>query len=376
MSQFRLKSVLVVFCGLFAFWHGRADESLAQLFVEYPNQNQTYGDHVLNSNWAGVDVGITVSFDSDDVTLHEDGVGSSQRTARNTQTFVAPADPENPRTYDNEFLVRTYGGRLPLIQQMSADGTSVLTYAFDAPVNFPLDLFVTDVDRSDSVTVTAFDAAGLLIDMNQWQLVSEGDLSTYRDTGGAFSEIVAPVPVTVFSANSISLDAVNNINYNVQLGRIEISFVGTQNSPTRSSPNTGSHIYLALSTVPGLVGDFNRDGVVNVLDIDFYSGNLGQPASFDSQLDLDLDNDIDLNDMNLHIENFVQTSNGLTGTFPGDIDLDGQVDVLGDAFTLIANLGSAGPYSYGVGDLNADGAVDVLGDAFVLIANLGRSNEL
>ena len=133
---------------------------------------------------------------------------------------------------------------------------------------------------------------------------------------------------------------------------------------------------MALSTVPGLVGDFNRDGVVDVLDIDFYSGNLGQPASFDSQLDLDLDNDIDLNDMNLHIENFVQTSNGLTGTFPGDIDLDGQVDVLGDAFTLIANLGSAGPYSYGVGDLNADGAVDVLGDAFVLIANLGRSNEL
>ena len=387
MPKFSSRIVVSAAVGMLSFCQGFVQSSPAQNFVEYPNQNQSYGDHVLNSDWAGVDSGITVSFDSDDVTLHEDGVGSSQRTARNTQNFVAPAGPENPQTYDNEFLVETYGSRLPLIQQMSANGSSVFTYAFDAPVDFPLDLFVTDVDRSDSVTVTAYDAADQLLDMTLWQLVSEGDLSTYRDTGGAFSEIVAPVPVTVFSADSISLDAVNDINYNrsysilrspanVQLRRIEITFVGMQNSPTRASPNTGSHIYLALSTIPELPGDFNMDGVVDVLDIDFYSGNLGQPASFDPQLDLDGDNDIDLDDMNFHIENFVQTSNGLIGTFVGDIDLDGQVDVLGDAFALIANLGSAGPYSYGLGDLNADRAVDVLGDAFTLIANLGRSNSL
>ena len=386
MFRFCFKPIFVALASFLTCCLVSDNPSLAQLFVEYPNQNQTYGDHTLNSDWAGVDVGITVTFDSDDVTLHEDGVGSSQRTTRNTQTFVEPAGPENPQTYDNPFLVSTYGSRLPLIQQMSANGSSVFTYAFDTPIDFSLDLFVTDVDRSDQVMVTAIDDANNLLDMSQWELVSEGDLSIYRDTGGAFSEIVAPVPITIFDTNFISLDAVDDANYNrsysilrspsgVNLSRIEISFVGMQNSPERARPNTGSHIYLALSTVPPASGDFSGDGVVDVTDIDFYSGNLGQAATFDPQLDLDGDSDIDLDDMNFHIANLVQTSNGQTGTAPGDMDLDGRVDVLGDAFVLIANLGSAGPYSYGLGDLNADRTVDVLGDAFILIANLGFSND-
>ena len=58
---------------------------------------------------------------------------------------------------------------------------------------------------------------------------------------------------------------------------------------------------------------------------------------------------------------------------PGDITLDGTVDVLGDAFALIANLGLSGDTSWSQGDLDADGTVDVLGDAFILIANLGRT---
>jgi len=386
MSRFCVKPLVVGLAGLLAFCCGQVDRSFAQLFVEYPNQNQTYGDHTLNSDWDGVDVGITVTFDSDDVTTHEDGVGSSQRTARNTQNFVGPAGPDNPRSYDNELLVETYGNRLPLIQQMSSTGTSIFTYAFDTPIDFSVDLFVTDVDRSDQVVVTAYDGANNLIDMTQWELVSEGDLSTYRDTGGAFSETVAPVPDTVFDTDFISLDAVDSINYNrsysilrspagANLSRIEISFAGIQNSPSRASPNTGSHIYLALSTVPQLIGDFNGDGVVDVVDIDFYSGNLGQSAAFDPQLDLDNDNDIDLDDLNFHVENYVQSSNGQTGTLVGDINLDGQVDVLGDAIIVVQNLNSTGPYSYGFGDLNADQAVDVLGDAIILITNLGLSNN-
>ena len=385
MSQFRLNAVIVISACVSLLCVGRASVLQAQLFVEYPNQNQTYGDHTLNSVWDGVDVGLTVSFDSDDITLHEDGVGISQRTARNTQNFVEPAGPENPQNYDNNFLVGTYGSRLPLIQQMSADGTSVFTYAFDDRIDFPVDLFVTDVDRSDRVSVTAFDSQNNPLDMTQWELISEGDLSIYKDTGSAFSETVAPVPVTVFDTDLISLDAVDDTNYNrsysilrspsgVGLGRIEITFVGSTNSPSRASPNTGAHIYLALATVPFSVGDFNRDGIVNVTDIDFYSGNLGQPASFDPQLDLDGDNDIDGDDLNFHIENYVQTSNGQMGAVLGDMNLDGRVDVLTDAFTLIGNLNSTGPYSYGLGDLNADQAVDVLGDAFILIGNLGQSN--
>ncbi|MDA8563310.1 hypothetical protein N9L06_02545 [Mariniblastus sp.] len=59
--------------------------------------------------------------------------------------------------------------------------------------------------------------------------------------------------------------------------------------------------------------------------------------------------------------------------FARDINLDGTVDVLGDAFALIENLNNAAT-SWAQGDLNGDGTVDVLGDAFALIANLGNAN--
>ena len=75
----------------------------------------------------------------------------------------------------------------------------------------------------------------------------------------------------------------------------------------------------------------------------------------------------------MHITTLVQTANELTGTFVGDINLDGSVDVLGDAFALISNLGSSDT-GYAGGDLNADCMVNVLGDAFVLISNLGSTN--
>ena len=239
----------------------------AQNFVEFPGQNQTYGDHTLNSNWVGGPTGVTVTFDSDDVTMHEDGNGSSQRTARNTQTFTGPSDPSNPQNYDNLSLISRYGNRLPLIQQMSANGTSNLSFLFDDPVNEALDLFITDVDNSDFVTVRAFNDQGVAMDMDQWTLVDEGDLSLYKDTGTVFSDIIAPVPTTVFNSSEISLTAIDDSNYNrsfsilrnpigQNLGRIEITFVGTKNSPDRDNPNTGSHIYAALTTAVPEPGSF------------------------------------------------------------------------------------------------------------------------
>ena len=58
---------------------------------------------------------------------------------------------------------------------------------------------------------------------------------------------------------------------------------------------------------------------------------------------------------------------------PGDANLDGQVNVLDDAFALVGNLGTAGGATWAQGDFNGDGAVDVLGDAFILIGRLGQS---
>ena len=57
----------------------------------------------------------------------------------------------------------------------------------------------------------------------------------------------------------------------------------------------------------------------------------------------------------------------------GDINQDGEVDILGDAFILVQNLGRNDGVSWSDGDLNGDGTVDVLGDAFQLVGNLGQS---
>ena len=126
---------------------------------------------------------------------------------------------------------------------------------------------------------------------------------------------------------------------------------------------------------PQVLGDFDEDSDVDADDIDFYSGNIGLGASGNlAQLDLVEDGLITLADHDTHIMTLVETSNGQTGAIIGDIDLDGDVDVLGDAFTLIGSLGSLSG-GYANGDLNADHAVDVLGDAFRLVDNLGQTNE-
>ena len=122
-------------------------------------------------------------------------------------------------------------------------------------------------------------------------------------------------------------------------------------------------------------GDFNGDGSVNCDDLDSFVGNMGSEATgVLASLDLNLNGEVDDADAALHIAFLIETSNGVAGTFLGDLNCDGQVDVLGDAFTLIGNLNSS-VSRYVDGDLNFDGTVSVLGDAFVLISNLGLSNS-
>ncbi len=123
------------------------------------------------------------------------------------------------------------------------------------------------------------------------------------------------------------------------------------------------------------VGDFSISGTIDDEDIDFYSGQLGTQVDADSplrELDLDGDGTITLDDHELHITTLVTTDLG-KGALIGDTNLDGTVDVLEDAATLIFYLGQSG-VGYKEGDLNADGTVDVLGDAALLIVNLGQSS--
>lgn len=125
----------------------------------------------------------------------------------------------------------------------------------------------------------------------------------------------------------------------------------------------------------GLVGDFNGDFVVDCADLDGYVGNIGAAAEGALEaLDIDGDGFLSLTDADTHIRTLVVTSNGVTGTFLGDVNCDGSVTVLGDAFALVANLNNA-VTTYAQGDLNFDGQVTVLGDAFTLVANLNMSNQ-
>ena len=123
-----------------------------------------------------------------------------------------------------------------------------------------------------------------------------------------------------------------------------------------------------------LVGDFDNDGDVDLADLDQYNGVLDSAATgVFARLDLNADGTVDSEDFENHYTTLVETSNGVKGTFAGDVNLDGVVNVLGDAFALVGNLNNPAT-SWSQGDLNADGTVNVLGDAFLLVGNLGNNN--
>ena len=154
---------------------------------------------------------------------------------------------------------------------------------------------------------------------------------------------------------------------------------GLLSTDTLFDPQSGRVDHLPLvvdyELGPELLGDFDNSGFVDATDIDFYQGNIGLAAVGSlEQLDFNGDGLVRFEDYQFHIENLVQTSNGKTGTFIGDLNLDGTVDVLGDGFTLVSNLGSEGPFGYANGNLNADFAIDLLADVFVFVSNLGKSN--
>jgi len=125
---------------------------------------------------------------------------------------------------------------------------------------------------------------------------------------------------------------------------------------------------LTVEPSPVAAGDLNTDGVVDCDDIDEFIDNDGSAV-----FDVDSSGVVDAADVEFLVTTLVQTSNGVVGTFLGDLNCDGQVNVLGDALILVTSLGSAAT-SYGQGDINLDGQVNVLGDALILVTNLGNNN--
>ena len=167
-------------------------------------------------------------------------------------------------------------------------------------------------------------------------------------------------------------------------GNLTILMTGEASESNPDGNSTSNQVIISAITLTATApmansaGDFDGNGVVDCDDLDGYIGNIGASVAGMTEglanLDFDGDEMITQADTNSTIMNLVVTSNGITGTFPGDLNCDGTVNVLGDAFALVGNLGGPAT-SYSEGDANFSGNVDVLGDAFILVGNLGNTND-
>ena len=126
---------------------------------------------------------------------------------------------------------------------------------------------------------------------------------------------------------------------------VDRSVGATRMDSTENASGMGPQLLLEMRNVapPVRLGDFDMDGDVDLADLDRYNSVLDSPATGNlAVLDLNANGIVDAADFEQHYETLVDTSNGGIGTAAGDINLDGAVDVLGDAFALIANLGESG----------------------------------
>ena len=224
------------------------------------------------------------------------------------------------------------------------------------------------LDSLQQETIVISFNRSIVIESVDFNSLFGSDLFTVGTQVDITSEQVDDDDVFTFPNGGLELPA--NTNLLLQPG---IDQSGNNNNNSSASVGLQSMTIRITDDAPGLAGDFDMDDDVDADDIDFYSGNLGMPAMDDlAQLDLNGDNVVTLADHDLHVTTLVQINGVQSGTLIGDINLDGQVDVLVDAFILINNLGTNAT-GWASGDLNADQTVNVLGDAFLLVNNLGQS---
>jgi hypothetical protein len=273
----------------------------------------------------------------------------------------------------NGSLGRELGGQSAYINQWGRMLSQ--TVAMETSAN---DLITASIDFATFGSLTDGGRAGRF-----FLVAGEADPQNL-DTFSSRSIILDELSVANPSWDRFNPDVVANVR---EYTPLQLSYVFSRNDPALDLPITigfslvnssvGSAYWdnASLTLTPPPIGDFDGDRHVDADDIDFYRSTIGLPAG-GILFELDLNNDgmITLDDHDLHVTTLAQTSNGETGAVIGDVNLNGFVDVLGDAFILVGNLGGAGPLGYADGDLNADGIVDVLGDAFRLVGNLGLSN--
>ncbi len=108
-------------------------------------------------------------------------------------------------------------------------------------------------------------------------------------------------------------------------------------------------------------GDFDRNGVIELDDINMMLTQLGDPY-----FDLDGDHDSDADDVDLWVHTVANTEYG-------DLDLDGSVSFL-EAATVVANIGLT-PALYEDGDLDGNATVDTW-EAQAAVDSLGPAGAM
>ena len=191
-------------------------------------------------------------------------------------------------------------------------------------------------DSGQQETIVISFNRSIVIESVDFNSLFGSDLFTVGTQVDITSDQVDDDDVFTFPNGGLELPA--NTNLLLQPGIVQSD--GNNNN---SSAGVGlqSMTIRITDDAPGLAGNFDMDDDVDADDIDFYSGNLGMPAMDNlAQLDLNGDNVVTLADHDLHVMTLVQIDGVQSGTLIGDINLDGQVDVLVDAFILINNLGT------------------------------------
>jgi hypothetical protein len=113
-----------------------------------------------------------------------------------------------------------------------------------------------------------------------------------------------------------------------------------------------------------ILGDFNRDGVLGVEDVDLVSHEIWDPSG-DPMFDLTNDSNVSHADVD-HLL-------GLTNRLNGDADFDGKVQ-FSDFLILSENYGQADS-SWSAGDFNSDGLVG-FPDFLILANKFGESAQI
>ena len=302
------------------------------------NSNGTPNDIEFSDLYPGASPTLTLS--SNLIGVADNIAGAIQGNGNQLGTEANPLDPMLGPLAFNGGPTRTHA-LLPGSPAIDA-GSNALAVDEDG------DPLLTDQrgDGFDRIVSGTVDIGAFEFDANALP-VPPAIVSTVRDEGGVLER---PDLLTTYS---VTFDADVNVEAS------DLTIVNELLSTENVDPSAVAFTYDQATQTA------TWDFTALTLDAAFYSFELSDDiVSATGNVGLDGDGDGNAGG------NFVES---VYVALPGDANLDGQVDVLNDAFALVTNLGLTGGATWAQGDFNDDGVVDILGDAFILVGNLGRS---